>query len=111
MVAYFSACDVLALSSIYEGTALVLLEAAAAQRPAVSTDVAGAEDVIQEALSGFIVPIRDDAALADRLNVILDSSRLARTMGRRACEHVREHFQPEVLLERLIDLWTRTAGQ
>ena len=111
MVAYFSACDVLALSSLYEGTALVLLEAAAAQRPAVATDVAGAEDVIQEALSGFIVPIRGDAALADRLNVILDSGRLARTMGRRARDHVRDHFQPEVLLERLIDLWTRTASQ
>ena len=111
VVAYFSACDVLALSSLYEGTALVLLEAAAAQRPAVSTDVAGAEDVIQEALSGFIVPIRDDAALADRLNVILDSSRLARTMGRRARDHVRDRFRPETLLERLIDLWTRTAGQ
>ena len=111
VVAYFSACDVLALSSLYEGTALVLLEAAAAQRPAVATDVAGAEDVIQEALSGFIVPIRDDSALADRLNVILDSGRLARTMGRRARDHVRERFRPEVLLERLIDLWTRTAGQ
>ena len=110
-VAYFSACDVLALSSLYEGTALVLLEAAAAQRPAVTTDVAGAEDVVQEALSGFIVPIRDDAALADRLNVILDSSRLARTMGRRAHDHVRDRFQPEALLERLIDLWTRTAVQ
>ena len=111
MVAYFSACDVLALSSLYEGTALVLLEAAAAQRPAVATDVAGAEDVIQEALSGFIVPVRSDAALADRLNVILDSSRLARTMGRRAHDHVRERFRPEALLERLIDLWTRTAMQ
>lgn len=111
VVAYFSACDVLALSSLYEGTALVLLEAAAAQRPAVATDVAGAEDVIQEALSGFIVPIRGDAALADRLNVILDSGRLARTMGHRARDHVRERFQPEVLLERLIDLWTRTADQ
>ena len=111
VVAYFSASDVLALSSIYEGTGLVLLEAAAAQRPAVATDVAGAEDVIQEALSGFIVPIRDDAALADRLNVILDSGRLARTMGRRARDHVRERFRPEVLLERLIDLWTRTASQ
>ena len=111
VVAYFSACDVLALSSLYEGTGLVLVEAAAAQRPAVTTDVAGAEDVIQEALSGFIVPIRDDAALADRLNVILDSSRLARTMGRRACDHVRDRFRPEMLLERLIDLWTRTAGQ
>ncbi len=111
VVAYFSACDVLALSSLYEGTALVLLEAAAAQRPAVATDVAGAEDVIQEALSGFIVPIRSDAALADRLNVVLDSSRLARTMGRRAHDHVRDRFQPEALLERLIDLWTRTAMQ
>ena len=109
VVAYFSACDVLALSSLYEGTGLVLLEAAAAQRPAVATDVAGAEDVIQEALSGFIVPIRSDAALADRLNVVLDSSRLARTMGRRAHDHVRDRFQPEALLERLIDLWTRTA--
>jgi glycosyltransferase involved in cell wall biosynthesis len=111
VVAYFSACDVLALSSLYEGTGLVLLEAAAAQRPAVATDVAGAEDVIQEALSGFIVPIRSDAALADRLNVVLDSSRLARTMGRRAHDHVRERFRPEALLERLIDLWTRTAMQ
>ena len=111
VVAYFSACDVLALSSLYEGTGLVLLEAAAAQRPAVATDVAGAEDVIQEALSGFIVPIRSDAALADRLNVVLDSSRLARTMGRRAHDHVRDRFQPEALLERLIDLWTRTAMQ
>lgn len=106
---YFSACDVLAVSSTYEGTCLVLLEAAAAKRPAVTTDVAGADDAIQEGLSGFIVPVRSEIALADRLNIVLDSSRLAKKMGQHAYGHLSNNFQSDVLLERVINLWTNTA--
>jgi glycosyltransferase involved in cell wall biosynthesis len=105
----FRSSDVFALSSIYEGTGLVMVEAAAAEKPIVATDVAGAADVILPGMSGFIVPIRDAAALASRLAEILGDADRAAHMGRRGREHVLATFGPAKTEEGLLEMWEATA--
>ncbi len=61
-------CDVFVLPSLVEGRALVQQEAMACGLPVIATRNAGADDLIQDGESGFLVPIRDPEALAAKLD-------------------------------------------
>ncbi|MCC6738488.1 MAG: glycosyltransferase family 4 protein [Planctomycetia bacterium] len=105
----FRACDVFALSSVYEGTGLVMVEAAAARKPIVATDVAGAADVVLPGRTGFVVPVKDSVALAARLAELLDDPHRAAAMGQAGREHVRATFGPDRTEAGLLEMWRRTA--
>ena len=64
----FAAVDTVALTSANEGTPVTLIEALAAGRPAVSTDVGGVRDVVSDGETGLLVPAGDIGALADALD-------------------------------------------
>jgi glycosyltransferase involved in cell wall biosynthesis len=66
-------CDVLVLPSIVEGRAMAQTEALSCGLPIVVTSNAGAEDLVEQGKTGFVVPIRDPSALAERLNWIADN--------------------------------------
>jgi glycosyltransferase involved in cell wall biosynthesis len=107
---YLAAADVLALTTVYEGNARVLAEAAAVGRPAVTADVSGSRDTVLDGESGYVVPVRDSRAFADRLGRLLDDPALARRMGERARQHVLEQYDEQRLLQRFQALWELTAG-
>ena len=107
--AYFAAADIFALSSVYEGNARVLAEAAASATPAVSTDVSGARDTIINGETGFIVPVGDYEAMADRLKALLSNSETATQMGEQARQHILSLYKTERLLAGFRDLWEATA--
>jgi glycosyltransferase involved in cell wall biosynthesis len=87
------ALDVFVLSSsTVECFPNALLEAMAAGRPAVCTAVGGVPELIEEPETGFVVPLRDPDALADRLVHILSDSKLAHRMGRAARARVEALF-------------------
>lgn len=62
-----AAHDVFVFPSLFEGFGLVLLEAMAMGLPIITTAHTAGPDLIQEGVQGFIVPIRDSAAIAERL--------------------------------------------
>jgi glycosyltransferase involved in cell wall biosynthesis len=61
-------CDVFVLPSIVEGRALVQQEAMACGLPVIATKNAGADDVIVDGETGFLVPIRSPEAIAEKIN-------------------------------------------
>ena len=61
-------CDVFVLPSIVEGRALVQQEAMASGLPLIATRNAGADDLIEEGVTGFLVPIRSPEAIAEKIN-------------------------------------------
>ncbi len=67
----YAACDVWLCSSTSEGFGLPVLEAMACRCPIVSTAVGGPIDLITEGVEGFLTPVEDAAAMADRANAIL----------------------------------------
>ncbi|UFP93735.1 glycosyltransferase [Gloeobacter morelensis] len=75
-----------------EALGIVFNEAAACAVPVVSTRHGGIPEAVLEGQTGFLVPERDSAALADRLETLLADRALARTMGRRAREFACEMF-------------------
>jgi len=69
-----SSCHVFVLPSLVEGRALVQQEAMACGLPIVVTPNAGGEDLVEDGAAGFLVPIRDPQAIAEKLS-LLESNR------------------------------------
>jgi glycosyltransferase involved in cell wall biosynthesis len=82
--AILGAIDVLCISSLYEGTPLTLFEAMAAGKAIVSTAVDGCKEVIEDGVTGLLVPARDPAALASALRRVLEQPGLRDALGRAA---------------------------
>ena len=73
--------DMLVLPSFAEGLPVVLMEALASRLPVIATQVAGVPELVQDGLSGFIIPPGDVASLTDRLDRLLSDPELCATMG------------------------------
>ncbi|HXY42217.1 MAG TPA: glycosyltransferase, partial [Vicinamibacteria bacterium] len=73
--------DVFCISSLYEGTPLALFEAMAAGKAIVSTAVDGCREVLEDGVSGLLVPPLDPAALAAGLERVLSDAGLHRGLG------------------------------
>jgi glycosyltransferase involved in cell wall biosynthesis len=76
--------DVLALSSINEGTPVTLIEAMSAGVPTASTSVGGVADVLDGGARGELATARDAASLANAIDRALDPSAEARARSQRA---------------------------
>ena len=95
----YAASDVVALTSANEGTPVSLIEALAASRPVVSTDVGGVSDVVVEGRSGFLVGPEDVEAFADRLVRLAGDPGLRRVMGETGRADVLDRYS----VPRLVD--------
>ena len=83
-------CDLLVLPSIVEGRALVLQEAMACGLALLATANAGAEDLIQEGETGFLVPIRAPAEIAKKIDWCATNREAVSGMGIAAQKRARE---------------------
>lgn len=89
-----------------EGIPRVLLEAALADCPIVTTNLAGCCDIIREGQTGFLVPARAPRILADRILTMLRDRETAKTMARRAATLVRQKFGLTNVVARYAALYT-----
>ena len=62
--------DVLLLPSLFEGYALVISEALSQGLPVIATPNSGATESVRDGLEGFIIPIRDSHAIAQKLSLL-----------------------------------------
>jgi glycosyltransferase involved in cell wall biosynthesis len=100
-----AACDLFVLPSRYEGFARVLMEAAAARLPIVTTAVSGADEAVLRGATGLIVPVGDAAALRSALDGLLRDRERAEAMGRAGREHMRELAPRLTSPRRQVEIW------
>jgi glycosyltransferase involved in cell wall biosynthesis len=81
VLSLMQSCHVFVLPSIVEGRALVQQEAMACGLPVVATRNAGADDVIVDGETGFLVPIRSPGAVAEKINWCAANRPLVDGMG------------------------------
>jgi glycosyltransferase involved in cell wall biosynthesis len=96
---FYQAIDTLILPSTNEGTPVSVIEALAAERPAVATKVGGIPDVIRADIDGFLVDVGDANALAEQLAVLARDPELRAEMGANGRANVLERYA----VERLVD--------
>jgi len=95
--------DLFVLPSAYEGTARVLEEASALCTPCVTTDVSGARDVIEDGVSGWVVPPFNPDAFATAVIEALKNPERAKVMAKKARQTVESDFDQIKHTLRLID--------
>jgi glycosyltransferase involved in cell wall biosynthesis len=78
---YYRAADVFGLSSDFDNSPNVVLEAMASGLPVVTTDVGGVREFVSDRVGGAVVRARDAAALADGLEKYLSSPQMADEAG------------------------------
>lgn len=97
---------VFVLPSCSEGLGRVVFESMALGLPVIASRVGGIPDIIEEGVTGFLVPPGDEPALADRLRWILAHPQEARSMGKLAEEFARSFFSTEAYVNGYRRLFT-----
>jgi glycosyltransferase involved in cell wall biosynthesis len=90
--------DVFAFPSRFEGLCLAVIEAQAAGIPVVATPVGGIRETVVDGETGFLVPVDDDAALAERISWCLGHPDETKRIAHEAQRRVQERFS----LERMV---------
>src|SRR5687767_14188177 len=103
--------DVFALSSTHEGMCTSLLDAMAAEKPAVATAVGGVPEVVDDMETGFLVPPREPEALARRLIQLLKDQTIRRRMGHAGLDRVRRLFTVERMVAETAAVYVRRGAQ
>ena len=109
--------DALALPSFTEGLPNVVLEAFAAGVPVVATAVGGTPEVIEDGLSGYLVPPGKPALLSERIRQVLSDDVTRKAMGEQGRQRVRDEFTFEAQARQYLQLFdglrprARAAGE
>ncbi len=104
------ACDVVAFPSLYEGLPLALLEAMAAGRAVVATDLPGIAEAARDGREALLVPPADPAALAGALARALGDAELRGRLGAAAARRCRERFAAARMVAGYERLYVEVAG-
>jgi glycosyltransferase involved in cell wall biosynthesis len=102
---WLQSLDLSVLSSLKEGLSNTVIESMAAARPVVATDVGGNAEVIREGETGFLVPPRQPAELAQALAQATESPELMRRLGMAGRERVESLFTVRAMVRRTEQLY------
>ncbi|MBR8836297.1 MAG: glycosyltransferase [Stigonema ocellatum SAG 48.90 = DSM 106950] len=78
---YMQQADVFVMSSFAEGVPVVLMEAMATGLPVVATQIAGVSELVEDHVSGYLVPAGDAVTLANRIEKLLSNYQLRIKFG------------------------------
>lgn len=102
---YLKECSIFVLPSYHEGNGRSIVEAEALGRPVITTNAPGCKDTVISGYNGFIVPIKDSRALAEKIELLLLNPKLKLRMGENSYKLCKERFDVKkinkVLLEKM----------
>jgi len=104
-----AALDVFVLSSVNEGFGRVLVEAMAAGTAVVSTMVGGTVDVVEDGVSGILVPPSDSEALADAVSRVIETPGLMERLKEAGRRRARL-FDTSVMVSKFEELYAELLG-
>ena len=90
-----------------DGLPRSLAEAAASGRPIVASDIPGCRAVVSDQVNGFLVPVRDSEALADRIACLLLDRELRQRMGAAGRDFAIRELSSERVIERTFDVYRK----
>lgn len=103
-------CHVFAFPSYYkEGLPKSCIEATAVGRPVITCDSVGCRDTVVDGTTGYVIPIKDSVALAEKLRILLDDAALRADMGRNARKYAEENFSVEDVVQAHMEIYRDLA--
>lgn len=107
IAALLAAADVCVLPSVTEGLSNAVMEAMAAGKAVVATNVGGTGELLRDG-RGILVPPADAQALARALSRVLQDPELAARLGAQSREWARAHLRADAMVQRHIELYARS---
>ena len=99
---WLACSSVFVLPSYREGVPRSTQEAMAMGHPVITTDVPGCRDTVDDGVNGYLVPVRDDKALADAMTRFIEQPELIVSMGRESRRLAEERFNVHEVNQRLM---------
>lgn len=99
--------DVFVLSSLWEGFSIALIEALALELPIVATDVGGNGEIVNNMVTGMLVPAKDPQALKKALLTLYDDQNLRQTFAQNGRKHFDENCTVLTMVEKYHRLYKR----
>jgi glycosyltransferase involved in cell wall biosynthesis len=109
--ALYAAMDVFVLPSYREGFPRAAMEAAASGLPIVASDVRGCRQVVDDEVTGLLVPVRDAGALTEAIHVLGKDPALRSTMGKAAVERAIDEFDERRVVRTVLDTYRQVAAR
>jgi glycosyltransferase involved in cell wall biosynthesis len=103
--------DVLVVPSVWpENSPVTITEAMASGIPVIASDVGGIGELVEDGVTGYLIPLRDSLAIADRIGRFLARPELLKTMGERALAKI-QAYQLRQQVERIVDVYQEVIAQ
>lgn len=97
-------CSVYVLPSYYrEGVPRSILEALSVGRAVITTDSVGCRETVVDGDNGFLVPVKDTAALANAMLKFIEQPELIATMGKRSREVAEQKYDVEIVNKQMLE--------
>jgi glycosyltransferase involved in cell wall biosynthesis len=97
--------DILVIPSLHEGLPVVLLESMAMMKSIVATNIEGVMEILENGVTGLLVPPRDIKALAEAIINMLTHKDEALQMGITARKVVTERFGVDIMVQKVEDVY------
>ncbi|MFH0779963.1 MAG: glycosyltransferase [Parcubacteria group bacterium] len=104
---YYEDCDIFVLPSTSEGLSLVILEAAAAGRVVVATNVGGVGEIIKDNENGFLFKPKNIEQLVRQINWIDENREEAKKMAERLQKEAAERFDVNAIIKKYEELYKK----
>jgi glycosyltransferase involved in cell wall biosynthesis len=112
MPAIYGQAQIVCLPSHYgEGVPKALIEAASCGRPIVTTDAPGCRDIVEQGINGYLVPVRDSAAVAEAIQRLLGDPDLRLRMGRAGRNRVQKIFSIDRVIAETLAVYGALHGR
>lgn len=99
-------CHIAAFPSYYkEGLPKSLIEACAIGRPIVTTNSIGCKEAVIDGYNGFLIPIKDSDALADKLEMLIENKELRQIMGINSRKYAEEYFSLNLVIKKHLEIY------
>jgi glycosyltransferase involved in cell wall biosynthesis len=102
--------DLFVMSSVTEGLGTSLLDAMACSRPIVATQAGGIPEVVENGVTGVLVPPRDHKAIADAIIALIEDPARRTAMGQAGFARVNARFTVERMIAGTAAVYARVAG-
>ena len=103
--AFMKAIDFLVMASNWEGFGYSAVEAMAAGRPVIATNVSSLPEIVQDGMTGLLVPPRAPQKLADAMLTLADDVMLRESLGKAGARRVEEVFPLSAMLDKVESLF------
>ena len=100
---YIADCSVYVLPSYREGTPRTVLEAMSMGRAIITTDTPGCRETVVDGDNGFLVPVKDAAALANAMLKFIEQPELIAKMGKRSREVAEQKYDVEIVNKQMLE--------